>query len=248
MRRERAEWSYVVLSILMCAYGGSLFFYNLQGGGSFPTGFLILFIIGIIFILAYIFYRIYRINNNRFVKKNMSSKPIKIEKEEIKEDKVIEVKEEPKEVKEDVIEEKPQIEKVAKRDYEYVRESTPSFYRRPVRTIYVNRMGYGPVLRLDGNRIYDMRNGTYYIIEDDYVKQEGYGPVYEISSNRIREAYGSYLYELSGSNINKVYGGYFASVSGYTIVTHDSSQRYEFDDSLSSKQILAVAALLFGRY
>lgn len=252
MRRQRFEWSYLVLSIVMCAYGGSLFIYNLKGDGGFPVGFLILFIVGLILIILYVIYRIYRFKNNRF-KKHAPSKPVHFDKkEEIKEDKIEESNANNKKVDaKDVVEEKINQEKVVKRDYQYTSnkyDSTPSFYRREVRTVYINRMGYGPALRVEGNRIFDMRNGTYYRIDGYIVNQEGSGPIYEISSNRIRAAYGSYLYEISGNNINKIYGGFFASINGNILSTYDSSQRFEFDGSLSSKQILAVVAILFGRY
>ena len=93
-----------------------------------------------------------------------------------------------------------------------------------------------------------MHSNTYYSIDGDYVKENGGGPVFEISGNRIRSAYGSYLYEIFGSNINKVFGGFYASISGNYIQTYDLEQKYEFSDRLSTKQLLVVAALLFGSY
>ena len=117
-----------------------------------------------------------------------------------------------------------------------------------VSTVYVKQVGYGPLLRVEGNRILDMRNNIYYRIENNMVTQEGYGPVFEIRGNQIKDAFGGYLYELSGSNINKVYGGFYASISGNYITLYDLSVKYETTDSLSKRQILAVAALLFGKY
>ena len=93
-----------------------------------------------------------------------------------------------------------------------------------------------------------MRTNTYYRIEGNVVNQEGCGIRYEIRGNQIRDAFGGYLYELSGSNINKVYGGFYASISGNYITLFDLSQKYEMTDSLSKKQILVAAALLFGAY
>ena len=93
-----------------------------------------------------------------------------------------------------------------------------------------------------------MRTSTYYRIENNNVMQEGYGICYEIRGNQIRDAFGGYLYELSGSNINKVFGGYYASISGNYITLYDLSTKFETTDSLSKKQVLAVAALLFGNY
>ena len=115
-------------------------------------------------------------------------------------------------------------------------------------TVYVKQVGYGPLLRVEGSRILDMRNSTYYRIENNMVMQEGYGPVFEIRGNQIKDAFGGYLYEISGSNINKVFGGFYASISGNYITIYDLSIKYEMTDSLSKKQILAVAALLFGKY
>ena len=123
--------------------------------------------------------------------------------------------------------------------------SSPSY---SYSTVYVKQVGYGPLLRVEGNRILDMRTSAYYRIEGGLVKQEGYGPVFEIRGNQIKNAFGGYLYELSGSNINKVYGGFYASISGNYITLYDLSIKYEMTDSLSRNQILAVAALLFGNY
>ena len=69
-----------------------------------------------------------------------------------------------------------------------------------------------------------------------------------MKGNQIRDIYGSFLYEISGSNINKNYGGFYAPISGSYIALYDLSEKYEMTDDLSKKQILAVAALLFGRY
>ncbi len=91
-----------------------------------------------------------------------------------------------------------------------------------------------------------MRSNTYYRIEGNMVNRSGSGPVYEISGNRIREAFGSYLFELSGSNLNKIYGGFYASISGGLLKVYDLSEQYEIPTSLNRKQILVIAALLFG--
>ena len=76
----------------------------------------------------------------------------------------------------------------------------------------------------------------------------GGGPVFEINGNSIKLAFGGYLYEISGSNINKVYGGFYASISGIYIQTFDLKQKYEMTDSFNKKQMLAIAALIFGTY
>ena len=112
----------------------------------------------------------------------------------------------------------------------------------------MKQVGYGPVLRIEGTRVIDMRTNTYYRIENNMVMQDGYGPIFEIRGNQIKDAFGSYLYELSGNNINKVFGGFYASISGNYITLYDLSIKYETTDSLSRRQILVVAALLFGKY
>ncbi|MBO4541521.1 MAG: hypothetical protein J5736_06060 [Bacilli bacterium] len=113
---------------------------------------------------------------------------------------------------------------------------------------YINKVGYGPVLRVEEEEILDMRSNAYYRIEGKQVKRLGSGPVYEISGNRIRLAFGGYLYEISGETVNKVFGGYFASFSGGYLQTFDLKEKYEISGSLSLQQKLAVVALLFGTY
>ncbi len=93
-----------------------------------------------------------------------------------------------------------------------------------------------------------MRSNTYYRLENNMVMQEGYGPIFEIRDNQIKSSFGGYLYyELSGSNINKTFGGFYASISGNYITLFDGSIKYEMSDSLSKRQILIVAALLFNQ-
>lgn len=115
-------------------------------------------------------------------------------------------------------------------------------------TVYVKQVGYGPALRVEGDRIIDMRTNTYYRLENNVVMQDGYGPVFEIRGNQIRDVFGGYLYEISSSNINKTFGGFYASISGNYITLYDSSIKYEMTDSLSKRQMLAIVALLFGKY
>ena len=115
-------------------------------------------------------------------------------------------------------------------------------------SVYIKRVGYGPVLRVSGAEILDMRNNSYYHIEGNMVKKDGSGPVFEINGNRIKAAFGSYLYEISGNNVNKIYGGFYASINDSSIQIHDLSERYEISGSLNLSQKLAVIALLFGAY
>ena len=120
-----------------------------------------------------------------------------------------------------------------------------SYSRYDVDDIYVKKVGYGPVLRVSGNRVLDMRSNTYYHIQGNMVHQDGGGPAFEINGSKIRSAFGGYLYEISGSNINKVFGGFYASISGNYITIHDLSEKYETTGTLNKNQILVVAALLF---
>ena len=115
-------------------------------------------------------------------------------------------------------------------------------------TVYVKKVGYGPIVRVEGNRIIDMRSNTYYHLENGFLYQDGYGTRYEIRGNQIRDAFGGYLYELSGSNINKVFGGFFASISGNYITTYNLSDKFEMTDPLSKQQLLAVTVLIFEKY
>lgn len=48
--------------------------------------------------------------------------------------------------------------------------------------------------------------------------------------------------------IGTVFGGFYASISGNYITVHDLSVKYEMTDRLSKTQLLAVSALLFGKY
>ena len=128
--------------------------------------------------------------------------------------------------------------------YEKVR-TTSSFSSG---SVYISRVGYGPVLRVSGAEILDMRNNAYYHIEGNVVKKDGSGPVFEISGNRIKAAFGSYLYEISGNNVNKIFGGFYASINNSSIQTHDLSERHEISGSLNLYQKLTVIALLFGAY
>lgn len=241
MRRRYFLWTIVVFGIIGTAYGASSLIYNFKKGeGLFISG-LILLIIGIIALLVFLFFFSIQYVSN----KNKMNAPIP---SEFKEEKVIE---EDKDAKETAsLNEKSEIEQEKKREYFYKaeRNERTSYRYSSISTIYVKQVGYGPILRIDGSRILDMRTNTYYRIENHMVNQEGYGPVFEIRGNQIKNAFGGYLYELSGSNINKIFGGFYASISGNYITLYDLSIKYEFTDSMSKNQILAVAALLFGKY
>lgn len=242
MRRQHFQWTYMVIAIVLTAYGGFSFIYYKSRNLSIPLLGIVFLSIGITMILIYLvlyFISRYQKNHRHVVKESFEETTVKKEVEEIKS-----IEEEKEEVK-------PASPKKSYSDevtYERVRTSNRSIYDNDYSTIYVRKTGYGPVLRVTGSEILDMRSNTYYRIEGNMVKMSGSGPVYQISGNRIRAAFGGYLYEIFGDSVSKVYGGYYASFSGNILQTNDLSERYEMDGSLSTKQKLAVVALLFGTY
>ena len=252
MRRHHLVWSIAVFGIVFTAYGAHLMIYHgSRGEGLYVPG-LLLLILGVavlaLFLGLYIYFSLTRKKANPTFSEEV---PTEKEPEEAAEEAKPEP--EPAPVEEPKEEKKEEAKPAPKRKEETTYESRPSrsyesSYSRSYSTVYVKKVGYGPVLRVEGPRILDMRTGTYYRIENNAVMQEGYGIRYEIRGNQIRDAFGPYLYELSGSNINKVFGGFYASISGNYITLYDLSDKYEMTDSLSKKQILAAAALLFGRY
>ena len=245
MRRQSFYWTYLVIAILCTAYGGFLLFYNLNHGKGLSIFHLIFTIVGILMLIGYGVLRYFsgkgKAEKAREVTSYVEEKK-EVEEEPVKEE--VKVEEKPAEIKE---EKKTTYTPRSDVVYESRRKSR-SHYDRENINAYVRKVGYGPVLRIDDNRIYDMRYNCYYRIEGNNVLKEGYGYAYEINGNRIRETYGSYLYEISGSNINRVFGGYYASIGGNSITTFDLKERYELSDSLPSKYILVIAALLFGSY
>lgn len=239
MRRQHFEWTFLVLGLVLTIYGGYSLIYNHIHKIDISILGLIFLIIGAILLTTYLVLVIISLFQRK--KTVAVQEPEKVE--EIKEDTHQEViKEEPKKETPQT----PSFHKSVKRDYTYSNSRPVSRYDSD--TIYVKQVGYGPVLRVTGGEVLDMRTNTYYRIEGDIVKRDGSGPEYEISGNRIRLAFGGYLYEISGSNVNKVYGGFYASISGGIIQTHDLKEKYEISGSLTIKQQLAVVALLFKEY
>lgn len=237
MRKIYWPWMIAVFGIFGTAYGTHLVIYHYKNGNGLNVPSLMLLIFGGLALVFSITLYISILIHNK--KKNVEPVITKVE-EHKKEEEL--VKEEAK----PVVNAKP----VEKREYEYTPREKASYssYSSYASTIYVKQVGYGPILRIEGNRILDMRTNTYYRIENNMVKQEGSGPLFEIRGNQIKNTFGGYLYEISGSNINKVYGGFYASISGNYITLYDLSIKYEMTDSLSRNQLLAVSALLFGKY
>lgn len=243
MRRQSFVWTIIVAASVFAVYGGFMMFYNINHGKSPSVLSIVFFSIGLtLFVLFFVLYTI------SFFQMKKKQKDETVVVEDIK-------KEELKEVEPEEKKEKPAPTKVETHkadDVEYVRtprtyETTPK-ERVSYSTVYVRKVGYGPVLRVCGEQILDMRDNTYYRIQGSSVFEEGRGQAYEISGNRIRKAFGGYLYEISGSNINKIYGGFFASISGSYITTYELDEKYELSDSLTRTQLLAVVALIFGDY
>lgn len=237
MRKQNLLWIIAVFGIVGSAYGGYLLIYHLNHGNglSLPALFLLIFgaLALIIFLGTYIPLTI--------IDKKKRGEPTTLieEKKPFEEQKVTEEKAKPT-AQMNKVEQHPYIPKQERVSYSSSRYDSP--------TVYIKKVGYGPIMRVENGRILDMRNSTYYRFEGNMLMQEGYGPVYEIRGNQIKNAFGGFLYELSGSNINKVFGGFYASISGNHITLYDLSVKYEMTGSLTKNQILAVAVLLFYKY
>ena len=239
MRKITIKWTYLVLTFVLVVYGGYSLIYNHTHGKELSILGLVFFIVGLVLLI--IFVTLFLVSY--FQKKNKPVEVIENKVEEKKEEVV--VKEEQPSVKEDKPS-KEEIKSATKKETYY--SPRKSYLRESVSTSYVCKVGYGPILRVTGSEILDMRTNTYYRIEGNMVNQNGYGPVFEISGNRIRSAFGGYLYEISGDNVNKIFGGFFASISGSYLTTYDLSEKYDISDDLTLKQKLAIVALLFGAY
>lgn len=239
MRRIHFYWTYLTLGIVLSLYGGYSLIYHAAHNHELTILGLVFFIFGSVMLLLYLV--LYLMDYFHKKKNPPQEQVIETTVEEVKPEVIEEIKEEPKEEKP-----APQFKKDYSKEVVYERS-------RPSRSFdgdsgYVKLVGYGPVLRVDDERIYDMRNNIYYRIEGNIVKMEGSGPVFELSRNRIRAAFGNYLYEISGNNVNKIFGGYYASFSGGYLTTYDLKEKYEVPSMMNMAQKLAVVALLFGTY
>lgn len=239
MRRQHFAWTFLTLSVVLLIYGIYSLLYSAVHDEDMPILGLVFLIAGVVLSIVYITLLVIS-----YIQKN--KKPVVVENvvvEEKVEEPVVEAK----------VEEKP----VTEKEVGHVDTYIPKGYVNRSRydrdddygsTIYVKLVGYGPVLRVTGSEVLDMRSNTYYRIQGNMINKDGSGPAFEISGNKIRVAFSSYLYEISGDNVNKVFGGYYASFNGAYLQTYDLSQKYEITGSLNIKQKLAVVALLFGTY
>ena len=244
MRKYYLYWGLAVFGIIGTAYGSYSIVYSNRRGNDLPIYGLILLIFGILSLMAFLAWALSIFLSKQKKRKNPATpSQNEAKKVEIVEKTISEEKETKPAPKLEPAQPKEEAERTytPRSERPYVSSSRPSFS-----TAYVKQVGYGPVLRIEGPRIIDMRNNTYYRIEDNFVMQDGYGVRYEIRGNQIKDAFGGYLFEVSGSNINKVFGGFYASISGNYITLYDLSEKYEMTDLLSKKQILVAAALLFG--
>lgn len=251
MRKQHFEWSFVVLGLVLTIYGGYSLIYNYVNDKDIPGLGIAFLIVGATLLLLYL---------GLFIISLFQKKRIVPDQEQPSEQPPIEettTEEAEKPIEEETVEE--EITEDSKDDYDSSYEIyTPkerityqrnrSIYDSDGGSGYAKKVGYGSVLRIENNRILDMRTNTYYSIEGNIVSELGGGPVFEISGNRIKSAFGDYLYEISGNNVNKVFGGFYASFSGNYLQTNDLEHVYEISCSLNSKQRLAVVALLFGCY
>lgn len=247
MRRLYFWRTYLVGCIVCIVYGGWTLFYHYRKGNGLSIHSLILLVIGSVLLILYLILYLCSLKQKSKKFKEKEAEPVETSEQldEHNEEPVEEVSEESEsqiDSNETIVPPKPTPNN---NGVTYTRRSS-SIY--DVDDIYVRKVGYGPVLRVTGARILDMRTNTYYRIQDNMVNQEGSGPAFEISGNKIRAAFGGYLYEISGSNINKIFGGFYASISGNYITLFDLSEKYEMSGSLNRKQLLAVVALLFGTY
>lgn len=256
MRKNRLPWSIAAFGFVTVAYGTYSLVSHLKNDEEIFLPGLLMLIAGALALLTLLVLILIdafkRIRN-----KELIENPIK---EDSYEEVIEEEKEEEKHISENPINideqeiEDEEINSTDEDDEEEEEEFTSSYTRSyssssySYSTIYVKEIGYGPVLRIDGSHILDMRNNVYYHVENNIVIQDGYGPEFEIRGNQTKDVYGSYLFEISGNNINKVFDGFYDSISGNYITLFDSSRKFETTESLSRNQILIIAALLFGRY
>ncbi len=233
-RKQYIGWLAAVVGIFGTVYGAYLLYWHHSHGNGLNIPALIWLIVGIVcLIFAIVLFTVRYIASKK--RKETTPSPSKEGKEE-------EDRREESQIR------GSQFEEFQEEEVEFIRVPTRSYYDSyDAPTVYVKLIGEGPLLRIEGPRIHDMRDNAYYRIEGGKVNQEGYGPRFEIMGDRIRDAFGGYLYEISGDNINKVFSGFYASISGNYITVFDLSRKYEMTGSLSRKQILVVAALLFDR-
>ncbi len=243
MRRYYLIWSIAVFGIIGTAYGAYLLIYHFNHGNGLSIPSLLLLIFGVIALVTFLVLYILSYFANK--RKKKEAIPPVVDNEDKNEKEATIDGENEVEPSTKLEPKKEQKEYVSKSEVTYESSYSSSY---SVSTIYVKQVGYGPLLRIEESRFIDMRTNTYYRIENNMVMQDGYGPVFEIRGNQIKDAFGGYLYELSGSNINKTFGGFYASISGNYITLYDLSIKYETTDCLSKRQILVVAALLFGKY
>ena len=238
MRRQHFYWTYLVISILLIVYGG---FFLIREFGSGST----LFISSIIALSAgvamLLFYGTLRLVDYLRSKKNPPQLPQSRFETEQETETPAATKPEP-ETERGQGTENP-IFRYPDRPSKKERPDTVTYIAARG---YVRKIGFGPVLEINGSRIRDMRSNTYYRVEGGAVYGDGSGLLYQISGKRIRSIGGRELYELSGSNIYQVFGGYYASVSGHFITKYDGSEKYECDDDFPRAILLVIAVLLFG--
>ena len=250
MRRQHFLWTFLVFAIAAILYGGYSVFSSAASGKEPPLLGIVFLIVGasmFVFLLIAVLIEAFKKKRNPATIQQVEKEatPI-VPPETFKAEAEPQVDEKPKE------EEPPQETQVSVTREEADEDEERPIYRRSYPSdggsAYISEIGHGPVLRVDGADILDMRSNTYYRIEGNMVKRAGAGLVYEISGNRIKSAFGSYLYEISGSSVNKVFGGYYASFEGNSLKRFDLRACYEVSGSLSLRQKLAVVALLFGSY
>ena len=154
-----------VFGIVATVYGGYTLIYHFNHSNKLSVYSLVLLILGSISLLLFLSIYI----PSYFARKKKKEEPLPpTENNSVEE-----------EVEKTLVEEEkptPSINPEPKIEYEEPsprpqreRVSSSSSY---VSTVYVKQVGYGPLLRIEGNRIIDMRTNTYYRIENNMVNQE----------------------------------------------------------------------------
>ena len=242
------KWTYLVISLFLIIYGGYFVITNFNSRGNlFISAVIALSIGGVMMLIFLVLTLIDKINSKKHkeeikpVEENIFEEPV--EELETEEEIFEPVKETPKK------EEKPVVESYSSSSSS-VSTSRSVKKENRVRPCYgyISELGSGPIIEINGYRIRDMRDNTYYRIEDHHVYSDYGGLMYVIEGKTIKSLSRGYLYEISSGDVYKVYGGYYASFSGGHISLYDNSKIYRYDDDLGVEFKLVIAVILFGDY
>ena len=157
MRRQSFYWTFLVLTIVLTAYGGYSIFYNLSRGSDVPLLGEVFFIGGIILLVLLLVLLLVDFLQRKKAKKNKTLKPEeKIEEPQQPEEKEKQPEEEPVPVEKE--EPAPEPSPAPAEEVEFVRVKPAPRFRGG--SAYIKKVGYGPVLRVEEEEILDMRSNT----------------------------------------------------------------------------------------